>query len=48
MILSADGNRFTSAFTIDQYDEAGTILVHLQGTITGTRITVSTPPSSVF
>ena len=46
--LSADGKHFTGAFTIDQYDESGTKLVHLQGTVTGTRITVNTPPSSVF
>lgn len=48
VILSPGGNHFTGAFTIDQYDEAGTKIVHLQGTINGTRITVETPPSSIF
>jgi hypothetical protein len=46
--LSPDGNRFAGTFTVDQYDESGNLLAHLQGTITGTRITADTPPSSIF
>ncbi len=46
--LSKDGNRFAGRFQIDQLDEAGHVLVHLQGNVTGTRITVDTPPSSIF
>jgi hypothetical protein len=48
MTLSMDGKSFTGTFSIDQYDEAGNLLVHLQGSVTGTRITVDTPPSSIF
>jgi hypothetical protein len=46
--LASDGQSFSGTFTINQYDEMGNKLVHIQGTITGTRITVSTPPSSIF
>lgn len=46
--LSPDGNSFVGTFSIDQYDEERNHLAHLEGTITGTRITVNTPPSSVF
>jgi hypothetical protein len=46
--LSAGGENFVGSFTIDNYDEAGLLLSHLQGKITGTRITVNTKPSSVF
>jgi len=46
--LSADGNRFSGNFTIDQYDESGKNLGHAQGTITGTRIGVNTKESSIF
>jgi len=46
--LSADGNTFTGTFTLDQYDQAGNKLVHLIGTVNGTRITVDTPASSVL
>lgn len=43
-----DGDSFTGTFTIDQYTEAGNLAVHLQGIIKGTRITVSTRPTSIF
>jgi hypothetical protein len=46
--LSAGGNQFSGTFTIDQYTEAGNKMPRVQGTITGTRITVNTPPSSIF
>ena len=48
VILAPDGKSFAGTFTIDQYDEHLNLLTHLQGTVTGTRITVSTPPSSIF
>lgn len=46
--LSADGKTFTGTFTIDQYDQSGNLLVHLIGTVSGIRITVDTPASSVL
>ncbi len=46
--LAADGQSFAGTFSINQYDESGTLLVHLEGAITGTRINVNTPPSSIF
>ena len=46
--LSPGGENFVGSFAIDNYDEAGHLLSHLQGKITGTRITVNTRPSSVF
>jgi hypothetical protein len=46
--LNPDGNQFTGNFTIDQYDESGNSLAHVQGVITGTRITVDTPEQSIF
>jgi hypothetical protein len=48
VILAPDGKSFAGTFTIDQYDEQLNLLEHLQGTITGTRILVSTPASSIF
>jgi hypothetical protein len=46
--LSWDGSHFSGTFAIDPYDESGNNLAHVVGTITGTRITVDTPESSVF
>jgi hypothetical protein len=46
--LNPDGNQFTGTFTIDQYDESGNSLAHLQGVIKGTRIDVNTPAQSIF
>ncbi len=46
--LAPNGESFSGTFTIDQYDETLALKQHLQGKITGTRITVSTPPSSIF
>jgi hypothetical protein len=48
LVLAPDGNRFSGTFTVDQYDESGNALAHVQGAITGTRITVNTPPESIF
>jgi hypothetical protein len=46
--LGPGGNKFTGTFTIDQYDESGNKLAHVEGSITGTRIGVNTPPQSIF
>jgi len=46
--LSPDGSHFSGTFTIDQYLENGNLVAHVAGNITGTRITVSTPHSSIF
>jgi hypothetical protein len=46
--LNAAGDAFTGTFTIDQYDEANNLLGHVQGVITGTRMTVDTPAESIF
>lgn len=46
--LDPDGDKFSGTFTIDQYDESLNVLAHVAGTVNGTRITVNTPPSSIF
>jgi hypothetical protein len=48
LTVSSEGNTFSGSFTVDQYDEAVNLLAHVQGTVTGTRITVDTPPESIF
>ncbi len=46
--LAHDGQSFTGSFTIVQYDENLNVKGQAAGTITGSRITVDTPPSSIF
>ena len=46
--LDPDGDKFTGTFTIEQYDENLNLQEQAKGTITGTRIKVNTPPSSIF
>jgi hypothetical protein len=46
--LAPNGSKFSGAFTIDQYDESGNNLAHVQGNITGTRIGVYTKEQSIF
>jgi hypothetical protein len=46
--LEPSGSKFAGTFTIDQYDEAGNNLAHVQGNITGTRISVDTKEQSIF
>jgi hypothetical protein len=46
--VSPNGNSFTGTFTIDKYTEAGNKTAHVEGTVAATRITVNTPPESVF
>jgi len=42
LTLDAKGNATTGKFAIDQWDEAGNLLAHLQGKVTGTRVTMNT------
>ena len=42
LTLDPKGNSTSGKFTIDQYDESGNLLAHLQGNITGTRVTMET------
>ena len=38
--VSSDGKKYSGTFTLDQYDPTGqTVLAHVQGNVTGTRIT---------
>jgi hypothetical protein len=48
--VDSDGDHFTGSFSIDQYTEAGNLVTggHVQGVVTRTRITVNTPPQSIF
>jgi hypothetical protein len=46
--LAPSGESFAGSFSINQYDESGNLLVHLEGKIIGTRINVDTPQSSIF
>jgi len=47
LTLDPKGNSTSGKFTIDQYDEAGNLLAHVQGNITGTRVTMDTGFQSV-
>jgi len=47
LTLDAKGNSTTGKFTIDQYDESGNLLAHVQGKVTGTRVTMETGFESV-
>jgi hypothetical protein len=48
LILNPDGNSYSGRFVLDAYDTLGNNTAHIIGTITGTRITVSTPASVFF
>jgi hypothetical protein len=39
--LNKSRNTYQGHFTVDQYDSKQTLLVHISGTITGTRVTVN-------
>jgi hypothetical protein len=47
LTLNPNGNSTSGKFTIDQYDEAGNLLGHVQGNVTGTRVTMETGFQSV-
>jgi hypothetical protein len=40
--IDPEGNSTSGKFTIDQWDESGNLLAHVQGNITGTRVTMET------
>ncbi len=40
--LDPEGNATSGKFTIDQWDESGNLLAHVQGNVTGTRVTMDT------
>jgi hypothetical protein len=42
LTLEDNGQKTSGKFTIDQYDEAGNVLAHVQGKIVGTRVTIDT------
>jgi hypothetical protein len=37
--VDPDNNSYSGTFTLDQYDTSGNVLVHIQGNVTGERIT---------
>jgi hypothetical protein len=47
LTLDPKGNSTSGKFTIDQWDEAGNLLGHVQGNVTGTRVTMETGFQSV-
>jgi hypothetical protein len=46
--LNHKADRYEGTFTADQYDQSGNLLVHVEGTVTATRITVDTPVGDVL
>jgi hypothetical protein len=46
--LSHDHDSFVGSFTLDQYNTAGNLQVHLVGRLEGKRITVGTPVTDVL
>ena len=42
LTIDAKGNSTSGKFTIDQWDEEGNLLAHLEGKIIGTRVTMET------
>lgn len=47
LVTVKNGNSYSGSFTLDQYDLSGNLLVHLEGDVSGTRITPDTPPSKL-
>jgi hypothetical protein len=47
LTLDPKGNATSGKFTIDQYDESGNLLGHVQGKVIGTRVTMDTGFESV-
>ena len=47
LTLDPKGNSTSGKFTIDQWDESGNLLAHIQGTVSGTRVTMDTGFQSV-
>ena len=46
--LNQKANQYEGTFTIDQYDVAGNLLVHIAGRVNATRVTVDTPVGVVL
>jgi hypothetical protein len=42
LILDEKGNATSGKFTIDQWDESGNLLAHIQGKVIGTKVTMET------
>ena len=42
LTLDPDGDSTTGKFAVVQWDESGNVLVHVQGNVTGTRVTMET------
>lgn len=42
IVLDPSANKITGTFSIDQYDESGDLLTHVQGTLYGHRVTMDT------
>lgn len=42
LTLDPKGNATSGRFTIDQYDESGNLLAHIQGNVIGSRVTMDT------
>ena len=42
LTIDPEGNATSGKFTIDQWDESGNLLAHVQGNVTGTRVTMET------
>jgi hypothetical protein len=47
LTLDAKGNSTSGKFSVDQWDESGNLLAHVQGNITGTTVTMETGFQSV-
>jgi hypothetical protein len=47
LTIDPRGDSTSGKFTIDQWDEAGNLLAHIQGDVTGTRVTMATGFQSV-
>jgi hypothetical protein len=47
LTLDPKGDATSGKFTIDQWDEAGNLLAHVQGNVVGTRVTMETGFQSV-
>jgi len=42
LTIDPKGNSTSGTFTVDQWDESGNLLAHIQGKVTGTRVTMET------
>ena len=47
LTLDSNGDSTTGKFTVVQWDESGNVLAHVQGNVTGTRVTMETGFQSV-